>query len=519
MERDHVNFIVGGCFFCLFMEDIEKYPESYFNAVIKKEWNPELEVPIKIDRDGMMFRYIAEFHHHGELPITKKRVDVDVVQQIQVEADFYNLPLLVKACEKYVVSRISDRFEKEHFVTCEYCSGDKDNLINVVGALWAPVCSKGEMSFNNDRSIMKSSTLLSLNVEELCAAAGPTLMFDAPVCGVFEISADQLNPEMWKHFVNAYPLSSFSPRMKLELQLRPCKLLICQQGSCVAEHRSVECGENHIGKLVQVLNSEFTGGELVVRQNDKEVSISKAGEWIAMYGDALRRVNPVTSGTRVALIFDLYNVGPIDEEMYFSNGDYRVELGCEREVSELTRASVYAALDKELNRYDDVIVCLQQVYLLNQADPDCLKGGDSVLYRLLAQKESEYSLSIVPLRLRYFTDQNDSYNCDLEGEEVDLENAMASDCNRFKKKKNILLAVPVTTSSDDQHCLGYFEQPGPDRLEIATWLATGLRICKHTEVSSETRRNQEADETARVGLKRDVPTENVDAPSKKFALG
>eukprot|EP01032_Pedospumella_encystans_P013191 gene13191-15202_t len=361
MERDHVNFIVGGCFYCLFVEDIEKYPESYFNAVIKKEWNPEQDAPIEIDRDGMMFRYIVEFHHHGELPVTKKRITVDVVQQIQVEADFYNLPLLVKACEKYVVSCISDRFDKEHFVDCKYCSDDKDNLINVVGALWAPVCSK-------------------------------------------------------------------------------------------------------------------------------------------------------------------------DEDMYFSGGDYNVELGCEREVNEVTRASVYASLDKELNHYDDVIVCLQQVYLLNQADSDCLRGGDSVLYKLLTQQESKYGLSIVPLRLRYFTDQNDSSNCDLEGEEIDLDNELIDSRNRFcrgqtkekKKKKSILLAVPITTSSDSQFCLGSFEEPGPDGLEIATWLATGLRISKRTEVSSESIVNLDNGrviDEVRVGLKRDVPNGNGDAPSKKVALG
>eukprot|EP01032_Pedospumella_encystans_P019943 gene19943-22668_t len=120
MERDYVNFLVGGMSYCLLLEEIKTYPESYFNAVIKKEWNPELEVPIKIDRNGIMFRYMVEFHHHGELPFKSKKVSLDEVRQIQAEADFYNLPLLVEACEKYAISRISS-----------YLHDDPNKLVNV----------------------------------------------------------------------------------------------------------------------------------------------------------------------------------------------------------------------------------------------------------------------------------------------------------------------------------------------------------------------------------------------------
>jgi len=54
MQRDYVNFLVDGMFFCMLMKDIQKYPESYFNAVIKKEWNPDEDVPVKINRDGTL---------------------------------------------------------------------------------------------------------------------------------------------------------------------------------------------------------------------------------------------------------------------------------------------------------------------------------------------------------------------------------------------------------------------------------------------------------------------------------
>jgi len=59
MQRDYVNFLVDGMFFCMLLKDIQKYPESYFNAVIKKEWNPDEDVPVKINRDGTLWRSCA----------------------------------------------------------------------------------------------------------------------------------------------------------------------------------------------------------------------------------------------------------------------------------------------------------------------------------------------------------------------------------------------------------------------------------------------------------------------------
>jgi len=79
MERDYVNFTVGGMSYCLLVKEIRKYYRSYFFEVIEKEWNPDQEAPMKIDRDGRMFRYIAEFHHHGELPFKSKKASLDLL--------------------------------------------------------------------------------------------------------------------------------------------------------------------------------------------------------------------------------------------------------------------------------------------------------------------------------------------------------------------------------------------------------------------------------------------------------
>jgi len=96
----------------------------------------------------------------------------------------------------------------------------------------------------------------------------------------FEIPASKLNARALRKFVpdnEEYWPVVFAPHMKLEV--RPYKRVIY----------SVR-GENNIGILVHILKSDFTGGELVVRQNDKQKSIFKTGEWMAINGDCPHRI-------------------------------------------------------------------------------------------------------------------------------------------------------------------------------------------------------------------------------------
>eukprot|EP01032_Pedospumella_encystans_P026618 gene26618-30079_t len=204
-------------------------------------------------------------------------MSADFVKQIQVEADFYNLPTLVEECEQYLVNRIGDYLEHDDDVQCKYYSRNKDDLVNVLGSVWAPFCIKGVDHFRRDITVHKSSTLLALNIDELCAAAA-----QAP-----------------------------------------------------------------FGK----------GTESLV---DPSVRDALEIEYFEFEGRCM---------------------GPAEENL-------------ERVVSSDTSAKIYTALDNELDRFDDVVICLTHLYPLCQADPACLKGGDALLYELLAQREKEYELSI-----------------------------------------------------------------------------------------------------------------------------
>ena len=86
-----VNFLVSGRAYSLSMSDIRKFPGSYFSAAVKKEWCGQTGNFVEINRDGDLFQYIVDFHFYGELPVTGKRMSVETLQQIQAEADFFNL--------------------------------------------------------------------------------------------------------------------------------------------------------------------------------------------------------------------------------------------------------------------------------------------------------------------------------------------------------------------------------------------------------------------------------------------
>lgn len=64
----------------------------------------------------------------------------------------------------------------------------------------APFCTKGFQLFIDDCNILKSSTLLSINVDELCEAAEKGHLGNkSNNHKVSSISADQLNPKLWNN--------------------------------------------------------------------------------------------------------------------------------------------------------------------------------------------------------------------------------------------------------------------------------------------------------------------------------
>jgi len=93
------------------------------------------------------------------------------------------------------------------------------------------------------------------------------------------------------------------------------KMLVYDAGSFFVGHRDTEKTPGMFATLVIVLPSKYTGGELQVRHREREVcldlSCPDAAEvaFAAFYADCVHEVRPVTSGCRLALIYNLIRPG------------------------------------------------------------------------------------------------------------------------------------------------------------------------------------------------------------------
>lgn len=89
------------------------------------------------------------------------------------------------------------------------------------------------------------------------------------------------------------------------------KLLVYDAGSFFVRHRDTEKVPGMFATLVIVLPSLYTGGELLVRHHGEEarldLAVSEPSElaYAAFYADCVHEVLPVTSGCRLALIYNL----------------------------------------------------------------------------------------------------------------------------------------------------------------------------------------------------------------------
>ena len=95
------------------------------------------------------------------------------------------------------------------------------------------------------------------------------------------------------------------------LSAEPYKLLIYETGGFFSAHRDSEKADGMIGTLSISLPTDGSGGELVVRHLDQEISLDmNAGDpselaYAAFYADCPHETRPVREGHRLSLVFNL----------------------------------------------------------------------------------------------------------------------------------------------------------------------------------------------------------------------
>jgi hypothetical protein len=250
-------------------------------------------------------------------------------------------------------------------------------------------------------AIFRTSTLGALSIPELLAECeqsafgrGTETVFDPAVRQSWELPAAKVHARTLQklEFYLKHGAQALAPHYDVEL--RPYKLVIYQEGGHFDAHRDTVRGDGHIGTLVLILNSTYSGGELEITHNGQTEVVTGPYSWVAMYGDCLHKINPVTSGTRVSLIFDVYKGDPVSRKVKGRYYDYdKEEEGNKdfwsddyyqpppREADAIRggtaedRQIILDGVSQELDTSESVVICLAHKYPLCQAVPEFLKGG------------------------------------------------------------------------------------------------------------------------------------------------
>ena len=109
------------------------------------------------------------------------------------------------------------------------------------------------------------------------------------------------------------------------------KLNVYSTGGHFKAHVDTPRSKEMFGSLVVCLPSQFTGGALVTRHQDRQVTLDwssspNATHWASFFSDVEHEVLPVTSGHRVTLTYNLYHSAPISPQLLdvTSTSFYRV---------------------------------------------------------------------------------------------------------------------------------------------------------------------------------------------------
>lgn len=236
---------------------------------------------------------------------------------------------------------------------------------------------------------------------------GTQTLVDTNVRRVWEIDAGQVtltNPQ-WSGVVQQ-AVAAAQAALGLEQQrLEPhlYKLLLYETGSFFLPHQDGEKLDRMVATLVIALPAAHTGGELVVRHEGREqiVDFSSLGsfqtQFAAFYADCEHEIRPVTSGFRLALVYNL-TVGKSQPAIAAPTSRQHVQTIApllQRWRQEELRAAANTAAPQSLK----LAVLLDHQYTEAGLSRDALKGTDraraDVLFAAAREAGCEASLALV----------------------------------------------------------------------------------------------------------------------------
>jgi hypothetical protein len=318
----------------------------------------------------------------------------------------------VRAFVNRFKKRCHETDENDKGITCEFPSANYSAMVDALGPTQQPFFQKGALTAADSVQVCQSSTVVAPNVAELLHISAPshftkgtTAMMnpaDMQIVNSFEIAAAKLSKDGFAKLSSKFPIKKIVNSKALEL--RPYKLVIHQAGDHPDAHRDSLCGDGSFGTLVLILNSEYTGGELEITHNGQTEVVTGPYSWVAMYGDCQHKINPVTSGTRVSLIFDIAidwrSIAGVETFWYKDPADLppsavqaavHVQTGAAPAMNAQQKAVLTKALMHELSTLTSVHIALEGMYDSAAVLPGALQGGDLMLHAVLAE---DFELSL-----------------------------------------------------------------------------------------------------------------------------
>lgn len=210
---------------------------------------------------------------------------------------------------------------------------------------------------------------------------GYETVIDTDVRRTWQVNADQVNlsGKYWKN-----NLATIVRKVKsglgvdCEVSAELYKLLVYDTGSFFVSHRDTEKAGGMFATLVIVLPSEYSGGELVVRHQQEEVTLDLQSQvleeisFAAFYADCVHEVLPITDGCRLTLVYNLIRNNkkiPLPTPPSY----YQAQL----KVTELLNNWVHRLNTKIDNEPQKLIYLLEHEYSIAELKFDALKNKDA----------------------------------------------------------------------------------------------------------------------------------------------
>ena len=193
-------------------------------------------------------------------------------------------------------------------------------VVNTLTQLWQPLVSHGQLKRQQvkAKTLFRDTTFHKVDTTDLIATA-TKLRKSEGTC--LEIGSCLLGAEAVEDIQKKINLTSFFSDQKVTINV--LKLVIAIPG----DHTSIfnlDSVPERVGTLEVVLNSAFTGGELQL-VCDGQITNLEIGpySWVAVQGNAVKSISPVTSGARVSLIFDVNVLSvPVDSTAMYTYGTF-----------------------------------------------------------------------------------------------------------------------------------------------------------------------------------------------------